>query len=384
MVTRPGRADDGRVNDTRDIDDLADLAPTADLRPLEPARPASSGTDRRKAMIAAVPGLVLVAACVVAAYGVSSVVPSLSPLVAAVAIGAVLANVGLVPEWSRPGLQVAAKRLLRIGVVLLGFQLALGEVLELGGPGLAVVALVVTTTFFGTQWLGRHLGVSRSLSLLIATGFSICGASAVAAVEGVSDADEEEVAFAIALVTLCGSLAIGVLPVLAGPLGLHGARFGAWTGASVHDIAQVVATASTGGSEALRTAVIVKLTRIVLLAPMVAGITLHRRGTLGTRSPSLDGQTTPVAHQRPPVVPLFVVGFLLAIVLRSASVVPLAWLSSIKTAETVALAAALVGLGTGVRMAKLRRLGGRPLVLALLSWLLIGVVSYVGVLLVGA
>jgi uncharacterized integral membrane protein (TIGR00698 family) len=369
------------VNDRHDIEDLA---PTADLRPLAPTRTPTAISTFLDAGRQAIPGLAMVAVCVVAAYGVSHLVPSLSPLVAAVAIGAVLANVGLVPEWSRPGLHVAAKRLLRLGVVLLGFQLAIGEVLKLGGPGLAVVGLVVTTTFFGTQWLGRRLGVSRSLSLLIATGFSICGASAVAAVEGVADADEEEVAFAIALVTLCGSLAIAVLPALAGPLGLHGARFGAWTGASVHDIAQVVATASTGGSAALHTAVIVKLTRIVLLAPMVAGLTVHRRRATQQTDRAEDGVEGAHATRRPPVLPLFVAGFLGAIALRSAAVVPVGWLPSLKTAETMALAAALVGLGTGVRVAKLRRLGGRPLVLALLSWLLIATVSYVGVLVVGA
>lgn len=364
---------------------IEDLAPTADLRPLDPSphvRPTFAAT--LLAGGGALPGLAVVGVCVAAAYALARLLPSLSPLVLAVAIGAALTNLGLLPRWSRAGLHFASKRLLRVGVVLLGFQLAIRQVLALGGPGLAVVAAVVTTTFFGTQWLGRRLGVTRSLSLLIATGFSICGASAVAAVEGVSEADEEEVAFAIALVTLCGSLAIAVLPALAGPLGLHGTRFGAWTGASVHDIAQVVATASTAGTAALRTAVIVKLTRIVLLAPLVAGVTLHRnRGGAQPGAERAVGETA-TSTRRPPPVPLFVAGFLGAVALRSAAVVPPSWLSSLKTAETLALAAALVGLGTGVRLNKLRRLGGRPLVLALLSWLLIAAVSYAGVLVVGA
>lgn len=367
------------------LSSLEDLAPSADLRPLAPHDPHRDRLGSVHAATKTVPGLALVAACVAVAFGISHVMPSISPLVASVVIGAVLANIGLVPTWSRPGMHLATKRLLRIGVVLLGFQLAIGEVLRLGGPGLAVVALVVTITFFGTQWLGKRLGVSPSQSLLIATGFSICGASAVAAVEGVADADEEEVAMAIALVTLCGSLAIAVLPLLGGPLGLHGARFGAWVGASVHDIAQVVATSSTGGSASLHTAVIVKLTRIVLLAPMIAGITLQRRHR-AARTPHVDTDdnepTTPTS--RPPLMPLFVVGFLVAIALRSAGVVPTGWLSSLKTGETILLAAALIGLGTGVHFGKLRRLGGRPLVLALASWVLIASVAYVGVLAVGA
>lgn len=380
-----------------DLRTLEDLAPSAELRPLDrTSRRAPTLATPLHAFADVLPGLGLVATCVAIAFLISHLVPSISPLVAAVAIGAVLANLGSVPTWARAGTHFAAKRLLRGGVVLLGFQLAIGEVLQLGGPGLVVVALVVTLTFFGTQWLGRRLGVSPSLSLLIATGFSICGASAVAAVEGVADADEEEVALSIALVTLCGSLAILVLPALAGPLGLHGTRFGAWVGASVHDVAQVVATSSTAGTDSLHTAVIIKLTRVVLLAPLVAGVTLHRRhqqGRFGSHRvvepPSQEGMTAPgesatVDQPRTPLMPLFVVGFLAAIALRSASVVPAGWLPTLKVAETLTLAAALVGLGTGVHFAKLRRLGGRPLVLALLSWLLIAGVAYGGVLVVGA
>lgn len=358
---------------------LEDLAPTADLRPLAPPPEDKARSGVIANVRAVLPGLGLVVVCVAAAHLVTRVLPSVSPLVAAVVIGALLANVGLLPDWARAGMHFAAKRLLRLGVVLLGFKLAVGDVLALGGPGLIVVALVVGTTFFGTQWLGRRMGVSRSLSLLIATGFSICGASAVAAVEGVAEADEEEVAFSIGLVTLFGSLAIAVLPALGGLLGLTGSAFGAWAGASVHDVAQVVATASTAGPMALNTAVIVKLTRVVLLAPLVAGITINRR----RRAPTTGSTPSVSAPAAPPILPLFVVGFLAAVALRSMAVVPTGWLGPIGTVETLTLAAALVGLGTGTQIAKLRHLGGRPLLLALASWVLVALASYLGVVVVG-
>jgi uncharacterized integral membrane protein (TIGR00698 family) len=317
------------------------------------------------------PGLALVVICVIAAFALQHVQTAVPPLMASVVLGAVLANLGLVPAWAKPGTQFAAKKLLRLGIVLLGTQLAVREVIKLGGPGLAVVAVVVASTFFGTQWLGHRMGISKGLSLLIATGYSICGASAVAAMEGVSDADEEEVAFAIALVTLCGSLAILVLPALGHPLGLQGTEFGQWVGASVHDVAQVVATASTKGTESLKAATIVKLTRVVLLAPMVAGVTFARR----RQHPVEVADGT----KRPPVMPLFVVGFLAAIALRSTGALSKGTLTHIKTYQTWLLAAALVGLGTGVQLTKLRRLGGKPLLLGLISWLLIAAVSYAGV-----
>lgn len=358
-----------------DVRAVEAVAPTADLRPLDrvPTSPRRSAGRGRL-----MPGLALVAACVASAFGISRVVPSASPLVLSVVLGALLANLGWVPDTARPGTTFAAKRLLRAGVVLLGLQLAVADVFDLGARGLALVVVVVAATFFGTQWAGRRLGLSPGLSLLVATGYSICGASAVAAMEGVSDADEEDVAYAVGLVTLCGSLCILVLPALRGPLGLDATAFGTWVGASVHDVGQVVATASTGGAVALQAAIVVKLTRVVMLAPLVAGVSISRRRHGAIAESSRAGAA------RPPLLPLFVVGFLAAVALRSTGVVPEGILDIARTVERLLLCAALVGLGTGVQFARLRKVGGRPLVLGLGAWALVGVTAYIGVLLAGA
>lgn len=328
---------------------------------------APSGMDHQPGLA---PGLVLVALGTGLAWVIASLVSQVSMLVAAVAVGALVGNVGLATTTTAPGLGFAAKRVLRVGVVLLGLRLSLGDLVGLGLPTLAVVAATVTATFFGTQWLGRRLGLSPSLSLLVATGFSICGASAIAAVESSTDADEEEVAAAIGLVTIFGSLAIVVLPALAGPLGLSDAAFGTWVGASVHDVAQVVATASTAGPAVAAIAIVVKLTRVVLLAPIIAGINLTRRY-------SADDQ--PAAGQRPPLLPLFVIGFLTLIAVRTTGVLPAAAIAHAKTAEGWLLAAALVGLGSGVQIDKLRRLGIQPLLLGGLAWIVVAGVSYLAI-----
>ena len=263
-------------------------------------------------------------------------------------------------------MRFAAKSLLRLGIVLLGFQLSLTQVRELGTPGLVLVGVVVGVTFFGTQWLGRRMGLSSGLSLLVATGFSICGASAIAAMRPVSDANDDDMAYAIALVTICGSLAIFVLPPVAKLIGFEGAQFGSWVGASVHDVAQTVATASSGNDIAQHSAIIVKLTRVMLLAPLVAGVSIVRRRTTESSA-------------RPPLIPIFIVGFLAAITINSVFDLPQTLASDIKWAEKSLLAAALVGLGAGVDIRKLRAIGVRPLVLGLLSWVLIAVLAAIGV-----
>ena len=310
------------------------------------------------------PGLAFSAAASAICVVIHLAVESLSPLVAAVAFGAVIANSVGVPARFSIGIRFASRRLLRVGVALLGFQLSLAQVRALGGSGLAVVAVTVSITFLGTRWFARRLGLSDGLGLLVATGFSICGASAIAAVEGIADAEPDEVAFSIALVTLCGSLAIVVLPIVGHILGLGPIAYGNWVGASVHDIGQVVAAATPAGADAVRAAVVVKLTRVVLLAPLVAGLLVARRRT--------------VVHSdiaRPAVVPTFVVGFIVAILLGSSGLLSAEVLRIIKLIQTGLLTMAMFGLGCGVNIGRLRRLGGRPLVLGLVSWLLVAGVA---------
>ena len=323
-----------------------------------------------------VPGIALTLLITSVGFAIHERFDTVSPLVASLAIGVALGNLGAVPVICAAGVKFSAKKILRLGIVLLGSQLAVSQVVELGGAELAVVIVVVTVTFLGTMWLGPRLGVSRPLSLLVATGFSICGASAVAAMEGVAEADEEEVTYAIALVTLCGSLAIILLPALRNVVGLESAEmFGAWVGASVHDVAQVIATSSTGGDAAVHSATVVKLSRVVLLAPLVAMVSVWlRTPRTGLTSKSTTSKVT--------VVPIFVLGFIAMILVRTTGVLSNDMLSALKTVEQWCLASALVGLGAEVRLTKLLRVGGRPLALAGISWGAIATLSLVGVHLV--
>lgn len=319
---------------------------------------------------AQLPGLAATVAAVALSMLAAEAI-GLSSLVWGVVLGAVLVNLAgpaHVPiEPLEAGFTYAAKRLLRVGIVLLGFRLSFDEVRSLGLDGAAAVVVVVVATFVGVQLLARLMGLPAGLGLLVATGYSICGASAVAAMQPLSDADEEETAYAIGLVTLCGSLSILVLPALGHWMDLSVETFGTWVGAGVHDVGQVTATASAYDEASLATATLVKLTRVVLLAPMVAlvGLSVRRRA----KATAAGDEQAEV--QLPPIIPLFVALFIGAIALRATG-----WLSDeqlgwIKDAEKIFLTAGMFGLGAGVRFARLRRLGGRPLMLGLASWIVV-------------
>lgn len=323
----------------------------------------------RSAAYAAAPGLLAAAAAVALAFAIHALVPVVPAMTLAVVLGLLAANLPGLGAWcagrGRPGLDFAGKHLMRAGIVVLGLKVSLVDVLGLGGPALLLITGVVLAAFAGTYGISRLFRLPPPVSLLIATGFSICGASAIGAMAAVRRIRQQDTVLPIALVTLCGTLAIGALPLLMHPLGLGPEIFGAWAGASVHDVGQVVATAQTAGASALAVAVVVKLTRVVLLAPMVAVAGLHHRNGAGAGT---DGS-------RPPIVPLFVLGFLAMAGLRSTGWLSPATLEAAAVLQDVLLGMALFGLGSAVRVAQLLHTGVRPLLAALASWLLIAVLG---------
>ncbi|WGT48209.1 YeiH family protein [Tessaracoccus lacteus] len=317
------------------------------------------------------PGLALCGCGTVAALSLGRLLPGLSPLLVAMVLGIAVGNTVRLPASCAPGIAFSSRRLLRLGVVLLGLRLTLSDVTSLGSGMLLTVAAVVAVGVATTTWLGLRLGLGRSQSLLIACGFSICGAAAIGALDGVVDADEEEVVTAVGLVVAFGTVMIPVLPLLGARLGLAPESTAMWAGASVHEVAQVVAIGASLGGPALAVAVVVKLARVVLLAPALAVISLLQR-----RAGASTG-----AH--PPVVPLFVIGFLAAAALRSAGLVPAAVVPVAAEAQDVLLCAAMFALGTGARARILARIGPGPIVLATLATVLVSGIGLAGVLLVG-
>jgi uncharacterized membrane protein YadS len=339
------------------------------------------------------PGLAGCAVAVAAAWGVHRLAGAVPMLTAALLLGVLAANTGTLPEAARNGTRFAAGTLVRAGVVLLGLNVALGDIVGLGWQTIAMTVVVLLATLLGTRWLGCRMGLSARMSLLVACGFAICGASAVAAVDGVlrgggsghrragehqdprtgghedPRAGEHDAATAVALVTLCGTLAIAVMPAAGHLLGLSPYDQGRWIGASVHDVGQVVATATVAGPAALVPAVAVKLVRVAMLAPVTAVIAVRARRDAGAGT------------RRAAVPPVFLLGFLAMVAVRATGTVPHGLLAAAGAGKDLLFAAALFGLGCAVRLRPLLRTGRRAAALGLTSWALVAGVSYAGVLL---
>jgi uncharacterized integral membrane protein (TIGR00698 family) len=315
--------------------------------------PASAGVAGASRLA---PGLALTAAIAAAAMALHAWPPLhlLSPLIIAAVVGAMLRNLGFAPEACAPGQAFALRRLLRAAVVLLGFQISVGQALTLGPVGLLVVGFAVAATCLVTLALGRWMGLDRRFVCLIAAGTSICGASAIVAANTVADAPEEDVTYAISCVTLLGTISIFVYPALAALLHLTPRQYGLWAGASIHEVAQVVAAAYQQGDAAGVLGTVAKLSRVALLAPMV--FVFARAAPRGT------------ARVAPP---LFLLAFLGAIAANSLLKLDPTLLHRLSDVSSGLMAAALAAMGLATDLRALAGRGVRPLLLAVAAWLFI-------------
>ncbi|MFD3812661.1 YeiH family protein [Rhodococcus sp. NPDC058639] len=326
----------------------------------------------------ALPGLLAGAAGAAVALAAAGLFPGASPLLIAIVLGVVVTNVGPRLAVLEPGLTLASKHLLRIGVALLGLQLSISDVVGLGWGAMGVAAAVVTAGIGGALLFGKWLGVGWTERMLIACGFSICGAAAAAAVDGVIDTRKRELVTTVALVVVFGTAMIPLVPALSGALGLDSTEAGMWAGAAVHEVAQVVAAGTAldataaGAGGALAVAVTVKLARVALLAPVVAAIGAVARRSGNARR---DGHT-------PPLVPAFLVAFLVLVAVRATGVIGPQALDVAHWVQVALLTIAMFALGTDVRRDIIRGLGWRPLALATAATVWVAAIALAGVLVI--
>ncbi len=309
------------------------------------------------------PGLLLAGAGAAAGYGIHAAFPWFPWLTAALVFGVIA---GSIPAFRpsldgvfKPGLTVASRRLLRLGIVVLGLELSLANIAALGWLTIVAIVLLVAVSFVVTWLIARAFRLEGDQAVLFAAGFSICGVSAVGAMSAARGSDPKDTGTPVALVTLYGTAAIVVLPALAPLLGLNAIQFGHWVGASVHDVGQVVATAQTLGTVALAAAIVVKLTRVLMLAPMVAitSVVTRRRGA--------------VVGKQPPIVPLFILGFLALVLVRTFVPLPDAVLNGASILQSILLSMALFGIGASLRLEQLARSGAQALGAGLVSWVVL-------------
>lgn len=338
--------------------------------------------DVRGYMAPVVPGLVLAAVVAAAATEGATLVPLGSAPVLAIVLGVVVGSaIGPRPHL-KPGLALAGSSLLRLAVVLLGTQLPLTTIGSEGLRSLPVIAVTLTGALALAGPIGRRLGIADRAWTLIGVGTAICGASAIAAVTPVIEADELEVGLAVATIFLFNVLAVVIFPSLGHALQMSPHTFGVFAGTAVNDLSSVVAAAGAY-SGSLHAAVITKLTRTLMIVPICVGLGALYRHRSDRRSVPVTAPAPRRVRSLVRLVPGFLLAFLGCAALRSLGVVPPAVSAEAGPAATVLITMALAGIGLSVDLEALRRVGPRPVVLGLILWLVVTVLA-LGVLLATA
>ena len=324
--------------------------------------------------------LAIIAAAVALAFLINSFQSAISPLFLSMLLGLFITNTF---GWSESEvMNFVAKKALRLGVILLGFQISIDQLVEIGVKGIFAVTIVVLGVFVGIRWITTCLGLSRSLATFIASGFAICGATAIAAVsstllKGKSESErverERDISYAVAIVALCGTLSIFVLPFIASLLGLADSTTGAWIGAAVHDVGQVVATAALVSDEAVESSIIVKLTRVVMLIPLVLFLAKE-----SARESEMKEGDSKVALRKS--IPVFVLFFVLVAVVNNIANFDPVLVDAGREGSKIFLSLGLFAMGLGVKWKSISKLGSKPLLIGISLWVIsaafaLGVVS---------
>lgn len=324
----------------------------------------SVSSDWKTQSLSILPGLLLTALIAAMAIGLNRLTDlhTLNPLLISVLLGIGWRQWGVVPMTYRPGIKFAMKRVLRLAVILLGLRLSLAEVMAVGPWGLGMVTVSTLSTFYLTCWLGRQMEVNARLTKLIAAGTSICGASAVVATNPVIEGSEEDMAYAIATITGFGTLAMVTYPLLGNLMQLSPQAFGIWCGASVHEVAQVIATAFQQGMISGELATVTKLSRVLLVVPVIISLGWQTR-----RSNSAKLTTLPI--------PWFVLFFGLLVGVNSLSWVSEPIKATVLNGNQWLLCISLVAMGLETNLSSLTQLGIKPIYLAGFSWVFLSVIS---------
>ena len=329
-------------------------------------------------------GIIFVAIFAAAATFISSfqAVQSLgiSPLVIGIVIGIFYANTlhNQTPDAWQGGITFSAKKILRFAIVFYGFRLTFQEIIDVGMAGFLVSLIMLASTFILGTWLGHKIfKMEKDTSMLTASGASVCGAAAVLATEPVLKSEEYKAAIAVSMVVLFGTISMFLYPVLytaiiepaSGFLHMTAKEFGIYVGGTIHEVAQVVAVpASVPGSpkEMADAAVIVKMTRVIMIAPMLIILGIYL--SYAAKKEGGAGEKVKL------VIPWFAVYFIGVAGFNSLHLVPENIVSIINEIDTFLLTMAMTALGMGTRFAKFKGLGLAPVytALSMFVWLVVG------------
>ena len=294
--------------------------------------------------------------------------PYVEALVLAILLGMAVRSFWNPPERWQAGIAFSAKQLLEVAVMLLGASISFAAVAASGAALLGAIAATVIVTLALSYGISRMLGLPTRLSILIACGNSICGNSAIAAVAPVIGASRDEIASSISFTAILGVMMVLGLPLLIPLLHLSATQYGILAGLTVYAVPQVLAATVPAGLVSTQIGTLVKLMRVLMLGPIVVGVSL-----LAPRLNGGVGSKATTGFFR--LVPWFIIGFLVLSVLRSLDIVPATVAGPLPAVTGFLTVVSMAALGLGVDVRVLATVGGRVTAAVTLSLMLLLAIS---------
>lgn len=321
-----------------------------------------------KTVIEKLPGIVLAALIAVPAWLLGKEVPIIGSPVLGILFGMILAF------WKRPvqfnnGIQYTSKKLLQYSIILLGFDMNLFNVFSVGKQTLVLMAFTLTATFITAFVAGKLLNLDGNTKILIGVGSAICGGSAIAATAPVINADDEEVARSISTIFLFNVVAAFLFPFLGHILGMNDHNFGLWAGTAINDTSSVVAAGYAFSNTAGNLAVIVKLTRTLMIVPITLALALY------TSKKAAGDQKG--GYNIVKIFPWFVVGFVAASIINTFLPMPYQMGSNLAQVGKFIIVMAMAAIGLNTNIVKLIKSGAKPILLGFICWSVLSLTSLV-------
>ncbi len=363
----------------------------ADILTIPATRPVPAGDGKKEHPLPGV--LVSIAVTLVAMFlselpfppfTVSGNRHPIEPVMMAIILGMILSNCWALPKSLQPGIKFSVKKILPLGIILLGARLNFFDLVHVGIEGLVLSVVETVVALLLLAVLTKLMKLPSKLGALLGIGTAICGGTAIVATAPVIEAEEKDVVFSVATVTLLGLIAMFTLPFLAHLMDMSSKAFGIWAGLAIHQTPQVVAAGFAYSAEAGQTATIVKLARVCLLAPVVflIGVVYARRNAAKTGSI----EKKKVNYLR--MFPMFVIGFLAMALLKTMGLLPnltlhvtkgvleagnhevslAAWLEQ---ASKICITISMAGVGLETKFLAMRQTGLKPFVASLLAVLIL-------------
>ena len=299
------------------------------------------------------------------AYELGVQVPVVGGPVLGIVLGILIASTLALPAMLNQGIKFTSKYILQLAIILLGFDVNMASIIKVGQESLVVLAVTLSAAFLTAYLVGKSLTISGKLSTLIGVGTAICGGSAIAAASSAIDAEDQDISYSISTIFLFNVIAVFLFPAIGHLLRLSDTGFGMWAGTAINDTSSVVAAAFSYSDAAGSFATIVKLTRSLMIVPVTLALAIiFSRGNNGANKFNFAK-----------VFPWFILGFLLAAVIRSLSIIPVTIAGSLAWTGKFLIIAAMSAIGLNTNIRTFIKAGPRALLLGAATWITVAISS---------